>query len=119
MRCYNRYFDDIYLHTCLEPDGHPGLHKDDNGVTWEDKDGWYDQYGEKERAPEECRPTMTDLMVEPESIEPFPEANPPEPQVDPASLGCFNCRQGAHERCVFGPEFCVCEKKGHQVSEIP
>lgn len=114
MRCYNRFFNDIYLLTCLEQDGHASSHTDGK-EEWTDAAGWYDQYGEKNRTAAECRPTMTDLMVDPETIGPFLDANPPAVESDPTELGCFNCRQGRHDDCVFSAEFCACCKANHQV----
>ena len=48
-RCYNRFNDGIYLQTCLKPDRHPDAHQGDDGVTWVDAQGWFDNQGEVKR----------------------------------------------------------------------
>lgn len=114
--CYNRWNNGVYLLTCHEPDGHEGLHRDTNGETWTSEVGWFDQHGDRERTPEECvlpAPTHTDLMVSPEAIDEVLEANPPEL---PEPVGCFNCRRGQHEQCIFDANFCACKKVNHEVA---
>ncbi len=110
MKCYNRHNNGIYLLTCMEPDGHKGLHKDEGGETWKDEDGWFDQYGEKRRKASECR-----RPPEPERppVEVEPEPPPKVEKVAAPKTACYNCRQGAHARCVFPPEFCPCKRANH------
>lgn len=110
MRCFNRHNNGIYLLTCLEPDGHKGLHKDDGGETWNDSEGWYDQHGDKKRKVSECKmPAEVERPVEPE---PEPDI---EEKADLSATACFYCRQGQHDRCAFPPEFCPCKRAGHEV----
>jgi hypothetical protein len=46
-RCYCRFYNQIFLLTCLQPKGHDGDHKDeDSGQTWTNVEGFWDQYGD-------------------------------------------------------------------------
>lgn len=126
MKCYNRFDNGIYLLTCLEEDGHKGDHKDDRGETWTSEEGFFDQFGEKRRSKSECHPPLKPRVilvpkpvvyhtatVTEESIRASVK-KPGDVVSAEALVGCFNCRAGRHEACVFDAKRCPCRAREHK-----
>jgi hypothetical protein len=126
MKCYSRFTNGIYLLTCWEEDGHKGDHRDEGGETWSWDEGQFDHFGEVWREVSECHPPIKPreiperrdvyipATVSQESIE-ASKAQPGDVTTfEELAKGCFNCRQGRHEKCAFGPSYCSCKKTNHK-----
>ena len=86
--CYRRFNNGTYLLTCNLNKGHSFRHMDGE-ESWEVDEGFDDEYtgAPIKYDPDRVRPepvyvpfvapTMTDMMVTPESIGPYLKANPP------------------------------------------